>query len=103
MRKAGTCTDVHFVCDSPNDEPLKAHRAYLAAYTDYFKVEFSGTFYEARDASSENPIIIRVPKHSRKCVEYIIGASLPPLSSTGSLLISSDLNRFCIHDKATTT
>jgi sacsin len=73
MRLNGICTDVSFVCDPPDDKPLCAHRAYLAASTNHFREMFSGTFSEAAKASSEEPIKIDVPGYSRKCVEYILG------------------------------
>ncbi|KAF9446298.1 hypothetical protein P691DRAFT_733572 [Macrolepiota fuliginosa MF-IS2] len=72
MRREGICTDVNFVCDSPDDTPLCAHRAYLAAYTNYFEGMFSGSFREAGDASKDNPILVRVEKYSRRCVEHVL-------------------------------
>lgn len=72
MRKQGVCTDVSFICDPPDDEPLSAHRAYLAAYTTHFNEMFSGSFTEAGDASSNNPIIVTVQGYSRNCVESIL-------------------------------
>jgi sacsin len=101
MRKNGICTDVSFICGSPPDnEPLKAHRAYLAAYTDHFEM-FSGKFsgLEARVASSESPIVFEVPDYSRKCVEYALGKS--SLCSHSLLLIF--LDRFRVHGEGTTT
>lgn len=74
MRKNGICTDVWFTFDSPpNENPLHAHRAYLAAYCTYFKDMFSGSFAEAGDASAMNPIQVRVPGFSRRSVEYVLG------------------------------
>ncbi len=73
MRKKGICTDVSFVCSSPDDEPLSAHRGYLAAYSSFFMEMFSGSFREAGDASHANPILVDVPGFSRRCVEYVLG------------------------------
>lgn len=75
MRKDRMCTDVGFVCSSPDDEPLYAHQGYLAASTDYFKELFTGTSREVRDASNTNPNLVPVPGFSRRCVEYALGQS----------------------------
>lgn len=73
MRKDGICTDVNFICDPPDDKPVHAHRAYLAAYNAHFKKMFSGSFREAGDASEANPIRVRVEEFSRRCVEQVLG------------------------------
>ncbi len=73
MRKDRICTDVGFVCPSPDDEPLYAHSGYLAAYSSYFKGVFSGSFPEAQDASHMNPVLVNVSGFSRHCVEYVLG------------------------------
>jgi hypothetical protein len=76
MRRDGVCTDVMFTFESAIEEPLYAHRAYLAACSDYFRHMFLGNFYEAGDASSKNPIIIRlVSDFSRRCLEHVLGRS----------------------------
>lgn len=80
MRKNRICTDVSFICSSPGDEPLYAHRGYLAAYSSYFRGMFSGSFREAGDASHMNPIPVHVPGFSRRCVEYVLGQSDSPSS-----------------------
>ncbi|KAF9446296.1 hypothetical protein P691DRAFT_673937 [Macrolepiota fuliginosa MF-IS2] len=72
MRKDGICTDVSFVCDSPDNEPLRAHRAYLAAYSAHFREMFKPGFSEAGKASDAEPIVVPVPAFSRRCVEYLL-------------------------------
>ncbi|KXN81917.1 hypothetical protein AN958_03415 [Leucoagaricus sp. SymC.cos] len=69
MRKEGIFTDVNFICDAPDDQPLKAHRSYLAAYSTHFREMFSSMFGEAGEASSEHPIVVHVQGTSRSCVE----------------------------------
>ncbi|KAF5349962.1 hypothetical protein D9756_009229 [Leucocoprinus leucothites] len=74
MRKSRICVDVSFICEANfgGDEPLYAHRAYLAAYTEYFREMFSGGFQEAGLASSQEPIAVPVPGYSRPCVKSIL-------------------------------
>ncbi|KAF9446297.1 hypothetical protein P691DRAFT_776972 [Macrolepiota fuliginosa MF-IS2] len=72
MRNDRTCTDVTFICDPPAGTPLYAHRAYLAAYSTYFRDMFSGSFSEAGNASQAKPIRVRVQKYSRRCVENVL-------------------------------
>lgn len=96
MRKHRMCTDVGFVCSSLDDEPLYAHRGYLAASTSYFKELFTGTFPEAGDASHTNPILVHVPGFSRRCVESVLGQFG---SSSRVRELTATPNRLCIHSK----
>jgi hypothetical protein len=71
MRCEGVCTDVCFTFDS--EEPLHAHRAYLAAYSDHFKDMFSGFGIEAGVASAEVPIAVPIRGFSRRSMECLLG------------------------------
>lgn len=72
MRHDGICTDVCFTFDS-DEEPLRAHRAYLAAYATHFRDMFSGFGIEAGIASAEEPVTIPIKGFSRPSMECLLG------------------------------
>lgn len=76
IRRTNTLTDVEFITavtnDDLNNEPLLAHRCFLAACSDYFKVLFAGDF---KDSCKQ----VEVSRYSRKCIQLVLGTNFLPL------------------------
>lgn len=75
LRESRELTDVIFIASDkgPDDEPLAAHRSFLAVCSEYFYDRFSGGFKEGGPASPENPIQCDVLDHSVDCVRSVLG------------------------------
>ncbi|KAJ3508077.1 hypothetical protein NLJ89_g5949 [Agrocybe chaxingu] len=75
LRRKKVLVDVVFIGyeqDEEEDEPLVAHRVFLAVSSDYFADTFSSGFEESLDGSAESPIPLDVSEHSRKCVRLVL-------------------------------
>lgn len=90
MRRDRICTDISFVCDPPDGEPVFAHRACLAACSSYFRIMFSGSFLEADSRHIAQPFPI--PDSSRCCIEYVLG-KIPSVPCELHLTA----NRLCVY------
>ena len=69
MRRNEICIDVNFSFSSINDQPLLAHRTYLAAYSPYFMKLFS----DPEMADTKITVIHVDESYSRRCVEFLLG------------------------------
>jgi BTB/POZ domain len=97
MREKQELTDVVFEADDDDNEVTipPAHRAFLAACSEHFKVLFTGAFAESRPASANNPIKISVEGYSSQCVGLVLGKrSSYPHSST-----QAPCSRFHLHGR----
>jgi len=59
--------------DDAEGETLPAHRAFLAACSEHFRILFTSTFAESRPASANNPIKVPVKGYSSQCVKLVLG------------------------------
>jgi len=66
MRRNGICIDINFSFNSVDDQPLVAHRTYLAAYSSFFMKLFS---------DPQVTVIHMDESYSRRCVELLLGKS----------------------------
>lgn len=74
LRQKHILTDILFITDDHVEgaEPI-AHRAFLAACSEYFADAFSENYQEAREASSENPVRLLVDNYTTQAVETVLG------------------------------
>ncbi|KAF8970968.1 hypothetical protein BDZ97DRAFT_1410625 [Flammula alnicola] len=92
LRKEKALTDVVFIAHEATDDdlhpedsqPLVAHRAFLAALSEYFSDSFCGGFAESRVASPEDPVQLNVSDHSRQCVQLVLDYIYTGIRSTDS-------------------
>ena len=69
MRRNGICIDVNFSFSLIDDQPLLAHRTYLAAYSPYFM-----KFFSDPEMGDTRVTVIHVDElYSRRCVEFLLG------------------------------
>lgn len=77
LRQENALTDVAFTIKTNSEnsrpEPMFAHRAFLAAFSPYFKDLFCGNYKDSRDPGTGPRLEIKV-ENSRDCVQAVLGA-----------------------------
>lgn len=81
MRRNKKLVDVKFITeDDIPDDPLLAHRSFLAANSDHFQESFCSDFGEGQPASANEPVEVPVREYSRACVALVLGERLADYS-----------------------
>lgn len=93
MLKSGICSDVTLVVD---EEKFKVHRGVLANSCDYFRVMFSGSFVESREAVVELQDVD--PSIFKHVLKYIYTNRAPSNMEALALQLLAVADRFGIED-----